>query len=159
LTGGVRYQPSAKAASAVSAALTPSSGIQGRPLKRLLGAHREAENQLDPPDAQMFRHETMLTHDIVVHGDIGKDGAVERRSGVAGRGGQTVPEQVGHDDEVLLRVEAAPSGDRRFVLRVSTAIERRHHDDVVSRRIEFPVGLVRQLDLGQGQPALKRYRS
>ena len=99
----------------------------------------------------------MLTHDIVVHGDIGKDRAVKRRSGVAWRRGQAVPKQVWHDDEVLLRVKTVPCRDGCFVLGDLAAIERRHHNDVVARRVELSVGFVRKLGLGKGQSALKRY--
>jgi hypothetical protein len=50
----------------------------------LLGAHRKPDHQPDLLDAKMLRDETMLTNDVVVDRDVGKDGAVERRRGIAG---------------------------------------------------------------------------
>src|SRR5262249_35470408 len=65
------------------------------PTETLTAPHREPDDELDPLDAQVLRHEAMLTHDVVVQGDVGKDSAVKRGRGIARRGGQPLPNMLG----------------------------------------------------------------
>ena len=54
-------------------------GVQRAPLEGLLRAHRIADDQPDSVDAQVLGDQAVLADHIVVQGDIGECGAIERR--------------------------------------------------------------------------------
>jgi hypothetical protein len=80
-----------------------------------------------------------------------------RRADIARRGGETIAEHIGDDDQITLGVERATRPDQPLGIGVLGAVGGRIDDDIAPRLVEPTIGLVGELRVPQSQPGLQRH--
>lgn len=124
-------------------------GIAGAPLVGQSGTHLPTKNQFQRLDTEVLGDQAVLAEDIVVHRDVWESRLVARCGRIAGRRRKSVAEHVRHDDEVLVRVKAAPGPNQPFILPVTTRVPGRIDDRVSLVFVQRAIRLIGQARIPQ----------
>ena len=129
--------------------------MRHRPLKRLLRAHREADDGTEMRDAELGGQQPARGFDVVANRDRGKGRAIKRRRRVARRRGEAVGEHLGRHDEMRRWIERPAGADQEIVAVMVRPVPGRNQDRVVARGVERPERRIGDAGVRQHDAALE----